>query len=145
VRSPLAGTAVGGRARAVGQLLVPIGVVGATFSVFTFSIDGYVFKILADAWAVASGPEQRELLAMTTTLLKLLNGPFRIEILVWYELTIMLAGIVVCLDARYPTWLGLDRRGGRQWRTRRGPGVPGREPAVCRWCRPAPRSTRVPC
>jgi Bacterial protein of unknown function (DUF899) len=103
----LAGTAVGGRARAVGRLLLPIGVVGATFSVFTFSIDGYVFKILADAWAVASGTEQRELLAMTTTLLKLLTGPFRIEILVWYGLTIMLAGIVVCLDPRYPTWLGL--------------------------------------
>jgi hypothetical protein len=103
----LAETAVAERARAVGRLLVPIAVVGASFSVFTFSIDGYVFKILADAWARASGTEQRELLAITTTLLKLLNGPFRIEILVSYGLTFVLAGLVVCLDTRYPTWLGL--------------------------------------
>ena len=40
------------------------------------------------------GPSS-ELLAMTTTLLKLLNRPFRIEILVWYGLTFVLAGLVV--------------------------------------------------
>jgi hypothetical protein len=140
----LAGTAVGGRARAVGRLLVPIGVVGATFSVFTFSIDGYVFKILADAWAVASGTEQRELLAMTTTLLKLLTGPFRIEIpgLVWADHHAR--GNRGLPRPALPDVVGTDRRWGRRWRTRRGPGIPGREPAVRRWPRPPPRSTRVP-
>jgi hypothetical protein len=74
--------------------------------VFTFSVDGYVFKILADAWAASSGAEQASLLPMTDTLLKLLNGPFRIEIMVWYGLTFMLAGMLVAFDGRYPTWFG---------------------------------------
>ena len=102
----LADTATGD-ARAAGRLLVPTAVVGATFSILTFSVDGYVFKILADAWAGAAGPEKAALVTMTDTLLKLLNGPFRVEIMVWYGLTFLLAGIVVCLDPRYPTWVGM--------------------------------------
>jgi hypothetical protein len=104
--SALAGSVTSGAARAIGRLLVPIATLGAVFSVFTFSIDGYVFKMVADTWATSSGEEQAQAALILTMLLKLLNGPFRIEIMIWYGLTFMLAGLVVCAEARYSTVVG---------------------------------------
>lgn len=103
----LAGLVADGAARAVGRLLVPCAGIGATFSILTYSVDGFVFKMLADSWAAASGSERAELLLILNVMLKLLNGPFRVEILVWYGLTFFLAGLVVSLERRFPRWLGL--------------------------------------
>lgn len=103
----LAGMVTDGAARAVGRLLVPCAGIGAAFSILTYSVDGFVFKMVADSWAAASGAERAELLLILNMMLKLLNGPFRVEILVWYGLTFFLAGLVVSLDRRFPRWVGL--------------------------------------
>ena len=102
----LAGTLAPGAAGALGRLLVPSAIVGGVFVVFDYGVDGYALKILADAWAAASEPQQAQLLLMADTAVWFLNGTFRSEIVVFYGLTVLLAGLAVALDGRYPVWFG---------------------------------------
>ena len=102
----LARTLAPGAAGALGQLLVPSAIVGGVFVVFDYGVDGYALKILADEWATRSGPEQAQLLLMAETALWFLNGTFRSEIVVFYGLTVLLAGLAVAFDGRYPVWFG---------------------------------------
>ena len=102
----LAGTLAPGAAGALGHVLVPSAIVGGTFVIFDYGVDGYAFKILADEWAAASGPQQAQLQLMAETAVWFLNGTFRSEILVFYGLTVLLAGLAVALDGRYPVWFG---------------------------------------
>jgi hypothetical protein len=76
------------------------------FVVFDYSVDGYAFKALADTWAVAPGPEQAELLRTLDVLLALGSGTFRAELLLFYGLTVFLAGLAVAFDGGYPVWFG---------------------------------------
>jgi hypothetical protein len=102
----LAGTLTPGTARALGWLLVPSAIIGGVFVLFDYGVDGYALKLLADTWAAASGAEQAQLLLMADTALWFLNGTFRSEILVFYGLTVLLAGLAVAHDGRYPVWFG---------------------------------------
>jgi hypothetical protein len=87
-------------------LLVASATVGGMFVVFDYGIDGYAFKILADEWVVAPEPERTQLQLMAETAVWLLNGTFRSEIVVFYGLTVLVAGLAVALDGYYPTWFG---------------------------------------
>ena len=102
----LAGTLAPGAAGALGRLLVPSAIVGGVFVVFDYGVDCLALKILADEWAARSGPEQAQLLLMAETALWLLNGTFHSEIVVFYGLTVLLAGLAVAFDGRYPVWFG---------------------------------------
>jgi hypothetical protein len=102
----LAGTLTVGAAGAVGRMLVPSAMVGGMFTIFDYSVDGYDLWVLAQDWAAAPGAEQAPVVQMTDTVITLLNGTFRAEILVFYGLTFLLAGLAVALDIRYPTWFG---------------------------------------
>lgn len=104
--SALAGTLTPGVARALGRLLVPSAIVGGVFQIFDYGVDGYALKIIADSWAATSGAEQAQLLQMADTALWFLNGTFRSEILIFYGLTVLLAGLAVAYDGRYPVWFG---------------------------------------
>ena len=102
----LAGTLAPGAAAALGRLLVTSAAMGGVFVIFDYGIDGYALKILADEWARASGPERAQLLLMAETAIWFLNGTFRAEIAVMYGLTVLIAGLAVTLDGRYPRWFG---------------------------------------
>jgi hypothetical protein len=102
----LAGTLTPGAAGALGRLLVPSAVVGGTFVIFDYGVDGLAFGILADEWAAASGPDQLALQRMAETGIWLLNGTFRSEIVIFYGLTVLIAGLAVVFDGRYPVWFG---------------------------------------
>jgi hypothetical protein len=102
----LAWTLAPGAAAAVGRLLVASATVGGVFVVFDYGLDGYALKILADQWATAPGPEQAQLQLMAETAMWFVNGTFRSEIAVFYGLTVLVAGLAVALDRRYPTWFG---------------------------------------
>lgn len=102
----LAGTLAPGAAGAIGRMLVPSAIVGGMFTIFDYSVDGYDLWVLAEEWAAAPGPEQTQLVQMTDTVITLLNGTFRSEILVFYGLTFLLAGLAVAFDGRYPAWFG---------------------------------------
>jgi hypothetical protein len=101
-----AGTLSPGAAGAVGRLMVPSAIIGGTFLVFDYGVDGYALWALATEWAAASGPQKSQLLMMADTALAVLNGTFRSEIVVLYGLTVLLAGLGVALDGRYPVWFG---------------------------------------
>ena len=102
----LAGTLSPGAARAVGRLLVPSAIIGGTFVVLDYALDGYALKVLADQWAAASGAEREALQRMAETGIWLVSGTFHNEVLTFYGLTMLLAGLAVALDGRYPRWLG---------------------------------------
>jgi hypothetical protein len=102
----LAGTLTPGAAGALGRLLVPMAIVGGMFVIFDYSVDGYDLWVLAEEWAAASGEERASLVQMTDTVITLLNGTFRSEILIFYGLTFLLAGLAVALDGGYPAWFG---------------------------------------
>jgi hypothetical protein len=102
----LAGTLSAGSARAVGRLLVPCAILGGAFVAFDYSVDGYALKVLADEWASATGAEQLALQRMAETGIWMLSGTFHHEILTFYGLTMLLAGLVVRLDGGYPRGLG---------------------------------------
>ena len=102
----LAATLATGVASAIGRLLLPSAIVGGVFVIFDYSVDGYDLWVLAEEWAAASGPQRTDLVQMTDTVITLLNGTFRGEILVFYGLTFLLAGLGVALDGRYPSWFG---------------------------------------
>ena len=102
----LSGTLAPGAAGAIGRMLVPSAIVGGMFTIFDYSVDGYDLWVLAEEWAAAPGPEQAQLVQMTDTVITLLNGTFRSEILVFYGLTFLLVGLAVALDGRYPAWFG---------------------------------------
>lgn len=102
----LAGTLSSGGARAVGHLLVPSAIIGGLFVVFDYALDGYAFKLLADAWAASSGEEQAALSQTFDTMLAIGSGTFRAELLLFYGVTMLLAGLAVTLDGRYPVWFG---------------------------------------
>jgi hypothetical protein len=102
----LASTLTPGAAGALSRLLVPSAIIGGTFLTFDYGVDGYALWALANEWAAASGPEKAQLLMMTDTALALLNGTFRSEIVILYGLTVLLAGLAVALDGRYPVWFG---------------------------------------
>ncbi len=103
----LAGTLTRGSARATGRFLVPSAIVGVVFVVFDYGVDGYALKVLADEWANATGPEREALQRIAETGLWLLNGTFHSEIVVFYGLTMLLAGLAVALDGRFPRWFGV--------------------------------------
>ncbi len=102
----LAGTLAAGRGRAVARLLAPSAIVGGTFSVFDYAVDGYAFHALAVDWAAASGQAQEHLALMASAALRLLYGTGRTEIALFYGLTFLLAGLAVALDGRYGAWFG---------------------------------------
>lgn len=102
----LAGTVAPGAAGALGRLLAGSALVGGTFALFDFAVDGYALGVLAREWATTSGSEQATLQRMAETGLWLLNGTLRVEIVVFYGLTFLLAGLGVALDGRYPAWFG---------------------------------------
>ncbi|MEV5763437.1 hypothetical protein AB0L34_02505 [Micromonospora sp. NPDC052213] len=103
----LANTLMPGAARAVGRFLIPSAIVGSLFVVFDYGVDGYALKILANEWATATGPEQEALQRMAETGIWFLNGTFHSEIVVFYGLTMLLAGLAVALDTRYPRWFAV--------------------------------------
>jgi hypothetical protein len=102
----LAGTLSTGVASALGRVLVPSAIIGGVFVIFDYGIDGYAFKVLADAWASASGADKTQLQEMAELAIWFLNGTFRSEILIAYGLTVLIAGLAVAYDGRYPVWFG---------------------------------------
>jgi hypothetical protein len=102
----LAGTLTRGAAGALGRLLVPSAIVGGMFTIFDNGVDGYGLWALAKEWSAATGPAQANALQMADTTIAILNGTFRAEILIFYGLTFLLAGLAVALDGRYPAWFG---------------------------------------
>jgi hypothetical protein len=76
------------------------------FVIFDYGIDGYAFKVLADAWAAASEPDKAQLQQMAEFAMWFLNGTFRSEILIAYGLTVLIAGVAVACDGWYPVWFG---------------------------------------
>lgn len=104
--SALASTLSPGVAGAIGRVLAPSAIVGGIFNIFNYSVDGYDLWVLAEEWAAAAEPARPDLVHMTDTVITLLNGTFRAEILILYGLTFFLAGLGVALDGRYPAWFG---------------------------------------
>jgi hypothetical protein len=102
----LAHTLSPGVAGAIGRMLAPVAAVGATFVIFDYGIDGYALGVLATEWDAASGAQQVELVQRADTAIWLLNGTFRSEIFIFYGLTVLLAGLGIAFDRRYPTWFG---------------------------------------
>lgn len=90
----------------IARLLVPGAIVGGTFSLFDYAVDGYAFYALAVDWAAASGQEQANLALMASAALRMLYGTGRTEIALFYGLTFLLAGLAVSLDGRYGHWFG---------------------------------------
>lgn len=104
--SALAATLTPGIAGALGHLLVPSAIVGGMFVVYDYGVDGYALWALAEEWADAAGSERANALQMADTAIAVLNGTFRGEILIFYGLTFLLAGLAVAFDGRYPAWFG---------------------------------------
>lgn len=102
----LASTLRPGAASAVGRLLVPSAIVGGMFVIFDYGVDGFGLWALATEWSAATGSTQADIQLMADTAIAVLNGTFRAEILVFYGLTFLLAGVAVALDGRYPAWFG---------------------------------------
>ena len=111
----LAGTLASAVAGALGRLLVPSAIVGGMFVIYDYGVDGYALWALAEEWAAAAGPERANALQMADTAIAILNGTFRSEILIFYGLTFLLAGLAVALDGRYPAWFGESRRSPAAW------------------------------
>jgi hypothetical protein len=95
-----------GAASAIGRLLVPSAIVGGMFTIFDYSVDGYDLWVLAARWTAATAAERADEAQMTQTVITLQNGTFRSEMLIFYGLTFLLAGLAVTLDGQYPAWFG---------------------------------------
>jgi hypothetical protein len=102
----LAGTLSSPEARAIGRLLVPSAIIGGLFLIFDYALDGYAFKVLADAWATSSGAQRANLEQTFDTMLAIATGTLRAELLLLYGVTVLLAGLAVALDGPYPAWFG---------------------------------------
>jgi hypothetical protein len=93
------------RASELAPWLTACALIGGLFSLFDYAVDGYAFG-LADDWALATGERKADLLLMAETGLRLLYGTARTEIVTFYGLSFLLAGLAVALDGRYLHWLG---------------------------------------
>lgn len=92
--------------RFVGRLALLLLTLGATLVVVEYSILGYGFKEIADAWAVASGPEREARLLVGEALLGVSGGLF-LSFLAWLiGLPYVLIGLAVARDDAFPPWLG---------------------------------------
>jgi hypothetical protein len=90
----------------LGQAAVLAVAVGAAVFVVDYSIDGYVGKEAADAWAAASGPEKGVRLLVAEAALSPLGGTFRSFIAWLFGLPFLLLGAAVASSRQYPRWLG---------------------------------------
>jgi hypothetical protein len=102
----LAATLAPGVPRALGTLLLPSAILGGLFVIFDYALDGYAFKVLADQWAVAPGERQADLMRIFDTMLTIASGTLRAELLLFYGVSVLLAGLAVALDGGYPRWFG---------------------------------------
>jgi hypothetical protein len=99
-------TLEGGGGDAAARLLIPSAIVGGTFSLFDYAVDGYAFHALAVDWAAASGQAQLDLALMASAALRMLYGTGRTEITIFYGLTVLLAGVALARDGRFGRWIG---------------------------------------
>ena len=100
----LAATLTPGIAHAIGRLATASAVVGAAVLAVDNAIDGYGIKAIADAWATADATDQQALARTLEHGLLLLGGPFRLWIALWLGLPLLLVGMAVALDRRWPGW-----------------------------------------
>jgi hypothetical protein len=102
----LAATLRGGRAGALAPWLLASALIGGPFSLLDYAIDGYAFGSLANDWASATGDRKADLQLMAETGLRLVYGTARTEIVAFYGLTFLLAGLAIALHGRCPRWFG---------------------------------------
>ena len=62
--------------------------------------------MLSGYGAAASGAERTALLQAFEAMLAIASGTFRAELLLFYGVTMLLAGLAVALDDLYPVWFG---------------------------------------
>jgi hypothetical protein len=94
------------RASAIAPWLLAGVLIGGLFSLFDYAVDGYAFGSLARDWAAATGERRADLLLMAETGMRLLYGTARAEIVTFYGLTFLLAGLGLMFDRRIPSWYG---------------------------------------
>jgi hypothetical protein len=102
----IARTLPAGASSLLGRAAVLAVAVGAAVFVVDYSIDGYVGKEVADAWAAAAGAEKGVRLLVAEAALSPLGGTFRSFIAWLFGLPFLLMGSAVAASGRYPRWLG---------------------------------------
>ena len=80
--------------------------VSSGLAVVLGGIDGIASKVIADAWAAATGPEKATALMISEALEEIDIGLFSIYIIVFFGITFILYGLAVALSEVYPKWLG---------------------------------------
>lgn len=99
-------TAQGGLPEALARLGVYAGIIGLTIGLIIVTLDGVAAKVLADRWALLSGPEKDIGLQMVTlneTLNFALAGLFFMS---FAGVPFLLLGLAVALSNTFPRWLG---------------------------------------
>lgn len=90
----------------LGRLATLSMAMGAAVFALDYTIDGYAFKRVADAWAEASGPEADTQLRIAEAMFAVLYGTVTASATWTLGLPFLLLGLAVAAGSAYPRWLG---------------------------------------
>lgn len=90
--------------------------IATTVLAIDFTIDGWVLKTLADAWASAPASQQANLLLAGDLLFRMILGATAWSAQVLLGLSLLVYGLAVLRSRAYPVWMGwIGTLGGAGW------------------------------
>lgn len=95
-----------GLSSVLGTLALGAIALGAPIVLIEYSILGYGFKNLADAWSPATGPQQDQLLLVGEALLAVTGGLFHNFVSLLIGLPFLLLGLAIATSNVFPRWMG---------------------------------------
>ncbi len=80
--------------------------VGFVIYVLDTALDGYVLKVVSDAWAGASGAGKQEAFLIASAVYRVLQATFVAAIIWLVGVPFLVMGLAVALGRAFPRWLG---------------------------------------